>query len=105
MKINYRSDSKDSNVVVERDGIGFLGLLTIVFVVAKILGLISWSWWWVFSPLWIIPAVIIGILCAILFVAVFAVTTILIGAAMCDIWEDRLEPLWNKHIKPRWWNR
>ncbi len=33
--------------------IGFSGILTIIFVIAKILGLIDWSWWWVFSPLWI----------------------------------------------------
>jgi hypothetical protein len=28
-------------------------VLTIIFVVAKIAGYLSWSWWWVFSPLWI----------------------------------------------------
>lgn len=34
-------------------GIGFAGLLTIVFIVLKLLGKITWSWWWVLSPLWI----------------------------------------------------
>ena len=34
-------------------GIGFTGLLTIVFVILKLLGKINWSWWWVLSPLWI----------------------------------------------------
>jgi hypothetical protein len=34
-------------------GIGFLGLLTIVFVTLKLLDKIDWSWWWVLSPLWI----------------------------------------------------
>jgi len=34
-------------------GIGFAGLLTIVFIVLKLLGKISWSWWWVLSPIWI----------------------------------------------------
>lgn len=33
--------------------IGFLGLLTIVFIVLKLTGVISWSWVWVLSPLWI----------------------------------------------------
>jgi len=33
-------------------GIGFFGLLTIVFIVLKLLGTISWSWWWVLSPIW-----------------------------------------------------
>lgn len=34
-------------------GIGFSGLLTIVFIVLKLTGYINWSWWWVLSPLWI----------------------------------------------------
>lgn len=34
-------------------GIGFTGLLTIVFIVLKLCGTIAWSWWWVLSPLWI----------------------------------------------------
>ena len=34
-------------------GIGFCGLLTIVFIVLKLIGVISWSWLWVLSPLWI----------------------------------------------------
>lgn len=32
-------------------GIGFTGLLTIVFIVLKLTGYITWSWWWVLSPL------------------------------------------------------
>ena len=32
---------------------GFPGLLTIVFIVMKLTGYITWSWWWVLSPLWI----------------------------------------------------
>ena len=34
-------------------GIGFIGLLTIVFITLKLTGYIAWSWWWVLSPLWI----------------------------------------------------
>lgn len=37
---------------------GFLEILTIVFVCAKLFGAIAWSWWWVFSPIWIGYAVI-----------------------------------------------
>lgn len=35
-------------------GIGFTGLLTILFIALKLLGKINWSWWWVLSPLWIV---------------------------------------------------
>ena len=43
-------------------GIGFAGLLTIVFIVLKLIDKIDWSWWWVLSPLWIPTAVVILIL-------------------------------------------
>jgi hypothetical protein len=33
-------------------GIGFFGLLTILFVALKLTGYIDWSWWWVLAPLW-----------------------------------------------------
>lgn len=34
-------------------GIGFVGLLTILFIGLKLTNYIDWSWWWVLSPLWI----------------------------------------------------
>lgn len=33
-------------------GIGFLGLLAIVFITLKLTNVINWSWWWVTAPLW-----------------------------------------------------
>lgn len=33
-------------------GIGFIGLLQIVFIVLKLIGKIDWSWWWVMAPTW-----------------------------------------------------
>lgn len=32
---------------------GTIGTLTVIFFILKITGAISWSWWWVFSPLWL----------------------------------------------------
>ena len=34
-------------------GIGFTGLLTVLFVGLKLTNVIAWSWWWVLSPIWI----------------------------------------------------
>lgn len=34
-------------------GIGFIGALTIAFIVLKLCNVIDWSWIWVLSPLWI----------------------------------------------------
>jgi hypothetical protein len=40
--------SKDSTA---SNGIGFGGLLTIVFITLKLTKVIAWSWWWVLSPI------------------------------------------------------
>jgi len=32
--------------------IDFSGLLFIVFLILKLCGVITWSWWWVTAPLW-----------------------------------------------------
>lgn len=42
-----------SNTNFNYGGIGFFGLLTILFIALKLLGKIDWSWWWVLFPLWI----------------------------------------------------
>jgi len=49
-------------------GIGFFGLLTIVFVTLKLTGYIHLSWLWVLSPLWgalILFALVIGVIAVI----------------------------------------
>ena len=43
-------------------GIGFAGLLTIVFIVLKLTSYIQWSWVWVLSPIWITTAIALLIL-------------------------------------------
>ena len=43
-------------------GIGFVGLLTIVFITLKLTGYISWSWFWVLSPLLISASIVIFVL-------------------------------------------
>ena len=36
-------------------------MLFIVFLVLKLTGVITWSWWWVTAPLWI-PWAIVGVI-------------------------------------------
>ncbi len=48
-------------------GIGFAGLLTIVFIVLKLLGFIKWSWIWVLSPIWI-EAILVIVLLVVLII-------------------------------------
>lgn len=39
-------------------GIGFVGLLTIVFITLKLTDVVDWSWWWILSPIWISVALL-----------------------------------------------
>ena len=55
---------------VHTGGIGFFGLLAIVFITLKLLGTITWSWWWVLAPLWM-PALFV-----IVIVTVFLIITL-----------------------------
>ena len=41
-----------NNASTRGGGVGFLGLLSIAFIVLKLTGVISWSWAWVLLPLW-----------------------------------------------------
>ena len=52
--------------------ISFFSLLGLTFIVLKLCGVISWSWWWVTAPFWgpialvlavvILVAVVIGVI-------------------------------------------
>ena len=43
------SERNEGTTVIRR----ILELLLVVFIVLKLTGVITWSWWWVLSPLWI----------------------------------------------------
>lgn len=60
----------NSNSTSYNGGIGFGGLLTIVFITLKLTGVITWSWLWVLSPLWIGFLVFLAIVLVILGIAV-----------------------------------
>lgn len=36
-----------------RSGLGIASVLAIIFIVLKLLNIITWSWIWVLSPIWI----------------------------------------------------
>ena len=42
-------------------GIGFFGLLTLLFIGLKLCGVIAWPWLWVLAPLWISVALAVVI--------------------------------------------
>lgn len=82
-----------AKVIINRGTRSFpiFGILTIIFVIAKLFDKIDWNWFVVFWPLWIMPAIFIGIGVAIIVVIVL----IFIGAFILD---------WISNIK-RWYRR
>lgn len=50
-------------------GIGFFGLLTILFIGLKLTGYVAWSWVWVLSPIWIPGLFIVGFFLMALIIA------------------------------------
>lgn len=56
----------NTNNTTSTGGIGFVDLLTIVFITLKLTGYITWSWWWVLSPIWITWAVVFAVVGIIL---------------------------------------
>ena len=49
-------------------GIGFIGMLTIIFITLKLTHVINWSWLWVLSPIWIGFFTLFAIMAIVLFV-------------------------------------
>ena len=53
-------------------GIGFSGALTVLFVGLKLTNVISWSWWWVLSPIWISALIGLAFVFILLIAAIVA---------------------------------
>ncbi len=53
-------------------GIGFPGLLTVLFIGLKLTGYINWSWWWVLSPIWISFGIVFTFILIYAIIAVIA---------------------------------
>lgn len=60
----------EKNTSTSSGGIGFCGLLGIVFIALKLLDVIAWSWVWVLALLWIPLAFVcvIGLIALIMYV-------------------------------------
>ncbi len=61
----------------KRVGLGFFDALTIVFIVLKLCGVITWSWVWVLAPLW-------GQIAIILLIVIIGVSIVLIRDRRCN---------------------
>ena len=63
--------NENNTTIKTSGGISFAGLLTIVFIVLKLTGVISWSWVWVLAPIWIgaIVSIIVTLIIVVIAIA------------------------------------
>jgi hypothetical protein len=47
----------------------WISMVTVVLVVLKLCGVISWSWWLILGPLWIPPLLLVGLYLAIIIIS------------------------------------
>lgn len=45
----------------KQNGIGFLGILSLIFITLKLTGYIDWSWWLILSPLLFVPVMLLSL--------------------------------------------
>ena len=61
---------KENNKTVITKGSGFCCLLTIAFIVLKLCNVISWSWFWVCSPLIFSFGILLCVLAVMVIIAI-----------------------------------
>ncbi|MCL2001742.1 MAG: hypothetical protein FWG74_09925 [Planctomycetes bacterium] len=59
-------------VKVRASGVGFPGLLALLFIGLRLAGVIDWHWAWILSPIWIPMALglVMGVVAGIVFLVV-----------------------------------
>lgn len=60
---------KSINIQIGSGSIGLGTLLTVVFIVLKLCGVIDWKWIWVIAPFWI--SLCLGLLLTIIMLIIF----------------------------------
>lgn len=84
----------NSNSNTTSGGISFCGLLTIAFIVLKLIDKIDWSWWWVLSPLWIPFCLVFGFI-------ILAFIISLLAGMFCSKKKDPWAGYFNKQKRGR----
>ena len=65
------SESNKNKLTISVGNLSLSTTLFIVFLVLKLTGYISWSWWWVTAPLWAGPVLFFGIIAIVLCLGLF----------------------------------
>lgn len=66
-KINKMNNKNEKN---KNNGLGFGTVLFLIFLTLKLTNYITWSWWWVTSPIWI-PVALVMIISGIITISYY----------------------------------
>lgn len=69
----------------KRETVSALLILTVILCMLRIIGVISWAWWWLIAPLWIVPACFLIVLLVSLVVSLVGILFIILTALVQDI--------------------
>ena len=61
-ELKKKIDERKSPITVVNRGVTPLSLLGIAFIVLKVMGQITWSWWWVLAPFWVPVVIVVSLL-------------------------------------------
>ena len=61
----------EKTIITNQGGIGFVGLLQLIFITLKLCKIITWSWFWVLSPIWI--SILFVILVLFIVIAIYTI--------------------------------
>jgi hypothetical protein len=68
-----------TRTIATRPSMGVSTILTLIFVVLKLVGVIHWSWWWVLAPTLITVGLSIGAI--IIFGIVFGIVALIVHSS------------------------
>ena len=74
----------EEKAIVREGGISFTGVLFIVFLILKLTGTITWSWWWVTAPLWGPLVIMLGMLGIIGIIALIVMMIVGLNSILGD---------------------
>ncbi len=60
---------KTRETEVRQKGVGFFGLLALIFITLKLCNVITWPWVWVLAPIWVPFDLAFIVLAVMLFIA------------------------------------
>lgn len=88
MRLNKKALKEVVEAVYESNAIRrvwiFPQVVCLIFIMAKVFQLVTFSWWWVFAPMWLPPALILGAFASVAIVIGVGMLVVFLGCMLLD---------------------